>query len=46
MREMEHMQKVMDAFFDSLENPKEKQAREDERKKENEHRKEEGLNPL
>ena len=43
MREMEHMQKVMDEFFDSLENPKEKQAREDEAKKEAAHRREEGL---
>ena len=43
MGEMEHMQKVMDAFFASLENPAEKQAREDERVKENQHRKDEGL---
>ncbi|MCK5236061.1 MAG: hypothetical protein KAR06_03665 [Deltaproteobacteria bacterium] len=46
MREMEHMQKVMDEFFKYLESdvcPKEKQAREDECKRENEHRVKEGL---
>ena len=46
MREMEHMQKVMDEFFKYLESdicPKEKQAREDEAKKEAAHRREEGL---
>ena len=43
MKEMKQMQKVMDEFFKWIDDPAEKKAREDERAKENNHRKEEGL---
>ena len=42
MKEIEEMQKIMDAFFDSLDK-EEKQKRDNERAKENAHRKDEGL---
>ena len=43
MKEIEEMKRIMDTFFESIESPAEKKKREDERAKENNHRKEEGL---